>query len=782
MAPVRQKWFVRLALAVGVAGGLAWLAAIDFKHKVSTDILDLIPAAERAPELALARRLASEQQARVAMFAVRAADESRREQAADVFAARLRASEALAEVLRMPDTTERQALGRHLFERRFDLLLPGWLAAREAEHAPAGSGTSWPEWLAERTAAGLERFLAEPEAIAFQDIIPADPLGLMAEFVDRTRGLEDPAAAAGEYDLIWARTSGAPLTEAGQQPVFSAVEEAAAAARAVDPGFRLEWTSIGRFAAENRRRIEQEMSWLNLGSLVAVLGVAALCLQHVTKVVQLVPVVLGALLGAWVVTTAAFDRVHVLVFVIGSLLGGVAIDYGFYLFLQPPLYPFEPYTAKVRRLLRPLAASALTTVLGFSLLLRSELPLIRQLGVFVSAGLVAALAAALLWFGQRDETFTRTRAFARARLTGNPGVRFAARALLALLALVAVAGTWRLEWHDDIRELEALPPGFREEALAVRALFGDSTQRAAYLTRGDTVEEARASLARFLDWHARQFPGTALASLGLALPTLAEWESLPGRVERLAGFERALPAALARHGFDPDAFAPFFSAWTEWRAAPRPEYRAVIREFHAVLRGPVALTMSITPAETWFVSIAEHPPGAEPPRELATMAIEQLQSLNRLFSRYRASALELSALGFGFLGASVLVLYGVRRGAGVFAVPLGACFFAMGALGLAGQTLNLFHLLGAFLGVCLSHNYAIFTAENAGRGEEPPPSIRLSALTTGASFGVLAFSRIPVVAALGVTVALIVMTALTLVELLPLAWPAAANLRRAAQT
>ena len=47
------------------------------------------------------------------------------------------------------------------------------------------------------------------------------------------------------------------------------------------------------------------------------------------------------------------------------------------------------------RLLKPLLASCLTTVAGFSLLLFSELPFIRQLGVFVGAGLVSALVAAV---------------------------------------------------------------------------------------------------------------------------------------------------------------------------------------------------------------------------------------------------------------------------------------------------------------------------------------------------------------------------------------------------
>ena len=159
----------------------------------------------------------------------------------------------------------------------------------------------------------------------------------------------------------------------------------------------------------------------------------------------------------------------------------------------------------------------------------------------------------------------------------------------------------------------------------------------------------------------------------------------------------------------------------------------------------------------------------EPPPGLFTVTDSQLQNLNRLFARYRLSALRLSTVGLGIVGASVLALYGLRRGPRIFAIPAGACLFTFGLFGLAGATLNLFNLLGAFLGVCLSHNYAIFTAESALRGEKPPPSIRMSALAAASSFGVLAVSRIPVVAALGSTVAVIVLSALAITELAPLA-------------
>ena len=770
MEPPRQKWAARALLFVGALLGLLWLVRLDYAQKISTDVLDLIPGGERSPELALARSMASARQARVVLLALRVTDDGLRERAAQRFAETLRADPAFAEVRLMGDTAPRDALGRQLFLQRFELLLPGWLAARKAEYAAAGPSVPWEEWLAERTAADLEVFMAKPEAMAFQDLVPADPLLLLPGLVAQMPGFAETTGTVGDRALVWARTAAAPLSDAGQGPVIVAVERALAAAREIEPASQLQWASIGRFAAENRRRIEGEMSSLNLISLVAVLGVAALCLRRIYQSLHLAPVVLGAMLGAWVGTTMFFGRVHVLVFVVGSLLGGVAIDYGFYLFLQPPIRPGEPYRGKVRRLLKPLLASMLTTVIGFSLLLASELPLIRQLGVFVSTGLVAALATALLWFGQLDVTYTETWAFARARLRGeHPAWRRGARLLLLAGGAVALVGPWRLHWRDDIRELEALPPAMRTEAQEVRALFGESAQRTIYLTRGESPTAARAALARFLAWHSGQFAGAPVASLGLAVPTPEDFAAVPAERLRLTGFESALGTALERHGFDAEAFGPFLAGWREWLAAPPGDYDLAVRTLAGALQGPTALALATAPGGSWFVTVAEHPPGAEPPPALATVGLDQLQSLNRLFSRYRVSALQLSALGLSLVGLSVFVLYGLRRGVWIFALPSGSCLFAFGVLGLAGQTLNLFHLLGAFLGVCLSHNYAIFSAENAARSEEPPPSIRLSALTTAASFGVLALSSIPVVAALGEMVAMIVMCALVAVELGPIA-------------
>ena len=150
----------------------------------------------------------------------------------------------------------------------------------------------------------------------------------------------------------------------------------------------------------------------------------------------------------------AFDRLHIIVLVVGSLLTGVSIDYGFYLFMQAPAWPGEDYWAKVRRLAKPLLASCLTTVAGFLLLLLSELPFIRQLGVFVAAGLLSALAAALIYFSTVENPFLEARAIRNGQWL-PAGVCRGIRRLLIAAWIVALPGLALIKWNDNIRELQS---------------------------------------------------------------------------------------------------------------------------------------------------------------------------------------------------------------------------------------------------------------------------------------------------------------------------------------
>ena len=769
----RLKTSARLALGAFALFCAIWLLRLDHATKISTNVLDLIPTAEQSPEIGLVRGFASNVQARVMLFALHDASHAEKPPvaAARGFADQLAASPDFAEAVVMGDPAAENALGRAVFEHRFEWLLPTWLGEREREFVRSGEpAEKFPAWLAARAAGKLEAFLNRPEATAMQDLIPRDPLLLVAQLVDRARLLGSPAAGAGGHALVWARIRHSPFTEEGQGPVFAAIEQAVTRVRAKEPSVELRWTGVNRFAAASRARIESEIALLNILSVLAVLGVSCLFVRRIHKLLHLVPVILLSIAGAWTVSTMVFDRLHILVFVIGSLLSGVAIDYGFYIYMQPSLHPDESYAKKLRRLLKPLLASCLTTVIGFSLLLFSELPLIRQIGLFVSAGLLCALGAAMLYFGQLERPLLEGRTFGGLAGEKHAGAgRWLARSVLAGAAMVAVLGPFRLQWRDDVRELDLPAPELHANDSALRELFGETPQRSIYLTHGATLAEARQRLEKFLAYLAETNPAVAAASAGVLLPTEEDWQALPRRIGALSDFAGKFRMALEQHGFTADSFAPFFTTFDAFRAKSSPgDYATLAAGIGDALTGPLAMSSNLREPPFWFLTVMEKPAGAPPPADLHTLGLNQLQSLNDLFTRYRWSALRLSFAGLGLVILSVFAIYPAKRGLRIALIPAGSCFFVFGVLGLAGHTLNLFHLLGAFLGVCLSHNYAIFSSENAALGHAPPVPVRLSAFCTAASFGVLGFSRIPVIHALGVTVALIVMTALAVVEVEPL--------------
>src|ERR1700709_2345449 len=71
----RRRQLLGWSILAGAAllGG-AWLLSLDYAKKISSDVLDLIPVDEQAPELTLVRSLASETEARTMFFELTGAD------------------------------------------------------------------------------------------------------------------------------------------------------------------------------------------------------------------------------------------------------------------------------------------------------------------------------------------------------------------------------------------------------------------------------------------------------------------------------------------------------------------------------------------------------------------------------------------------------------------------------------------------------------------------------------------------------------------------------------
>ncbi len=177
---------------------------------------------------------------------------------------------------------------------------------------------------------------------------------------------------------------------------------------------------------------------------------------------------------------------------------------------------------------------------------------------------------------------------------------------------------------------------------------------------------------------------------------------------------------------------------------------------------------------------AEDIPAAEIRAQLRALAIDDVWLLDisgeaqALYAGYFHEVLLLSLFGF----AAIVIVVGahlrsLRRTVDVIVPLLIAVLLVMAALVMAGQRLNLLHLIGLFLIVAVGSNYALFFARGVLQAQTLA-SLLIANITTVAGFGLLAFSTVPVLQAIGITVGPGAVLALIISAL----WSRAAGRRR----
>lgn len=134
--------------------------------------------------------------------------------------------------------------------------------------------------------------------------------------------------------------------------------------------------------------------------------------------------------------------------------------------------------------------------------------------------------------------------------------------------------------------------------------------------------------------------------------------------------------------------------------------------------------------------------------------VDKRAHLNELFHHTRNQAAWLKLASYALAWLLLWKIFGARRGALILAVPLASALGVVALLGWLGVPVSLFAMFGLLLVSAIGVDYAVY----AYAAHESAPArlggMLLAALTTGISFGLLALSSTPAVAAFGTTVAL----------------------------
>jgi predicted exporter len=749
--------------------------AITARAHYVADLSAFLPSAPSPEQAVLLDQLRSGVAARLVLVGIEGSTLQARTKASLQLAAALRQSGEF-ESVHNGDNSQFEATGKFLFEHRY-LLSPAVDAQR---FSTEGIRTAIDE---------TTSLLGTPAGSMIKPLILRDPTGETVRMAEAMLPAQSPRSEGGvwvSHDaaravlLATTRADGADLD--AQERSLQLVRTSFAPLQA--QGLRLIVSGAGTFAVSSRTQIKTEVERLAIAGGVAIVGLMLLAFGGSLRTLftATLPVASGVLAGIAAVSLA-FGNVHGITLGFGTTLIGEAVDYAIYYLIQarPAVGSGASPGSGSQRWTREnwptVRLGLLTSLCGFAALVFSGFPGLAQLGVFSIAGLSAAALTTRCVFPVLAPNGAPGLGLRRhlGRFTGAcaavlPRVRWplAALTLAAAIALALLPSAWR----GDLSSLNPVGAAAMQLDADLRTDLGASD--ASTLVAVSASDEASALAGA-------EAAGTRLDQL-VADGALQGYESparlLPSPATQSAR-RAALPEAnvLAARLAEATVDGPLSAARLGGFLSDVQATRSLPLLDRAALRNtPLAsaLDAMLVPGEgsrPWRALLSLQA-GAEPidvPRLRSALAnvpgaqvVNIRSELNSLYTRYLHQAI-LQAL-LGALAVCVLLALHQRSLARLVRVVLpvaSALLLVLAGLSLAGVALGILHLVGLLLMVAIGSNYALFfdqirvDFERAGRhaDNDTLASLALANLTAVVSFGLLAWSSIPALRAIGLVVA-----------------------------
>lgn len=617
------------------------------------------------------------------------------------------------------------------------------------------------------------RLLGSPAGAITKVLLPADPTGELSHILTGVSPDVPPSMLHG----VWFSRNGtrAQLIAESAAPGFDLdrQEQALSTIRAAfaDTGLpatsRLLLSGPAVFAVEARETITAD-SWrlsLMAGTLVVIL--LALVYRSVPLIfLSLLPVLTGLVMGIAVVQLL-FGFVHGITLGFGATLIGEAVDYPAYFFTH--LAPGERPRETLSRIWPTLRLAVLTTVFGGLSMLLSSFTGLSQLGTLTVVGVLAA-GLVTRWVVPVLTPVPQTVPSAYfAWVNWSRPLRWLSHGrwlvwLSGVAAVLFMAMNYGRIWDDDLAHLSPISQSARTLDQQLRAELGapdvryllvmNAASRDQVLTISETAEDLLRRLV-----HQGMLAGFDLPSL--YLPSRETQNRRRAALPEPTALRPALRQALDGLPFREGLFDPFLQDVERARTGGVMEPAAL---------GPSALALKLRAlllqSGAEWTALAPLRGVSDPAALAARIEREGLDAFfldlkrqaDRLVAGYRQEALRLTAAG---IVAIILVLWwGLRRARLVGAVLLPALLailFAVTALALAGERLSLFHLVSLLLVMGIGLNYALFfrrPADDEADRRRTSLSLTVCIVAALSAFGTLAFSRTPVLHAIGSTVSL----------------------------
>ncbi len=638
--------------------------------------------------------------------------------------------------------------------------------------------------------------LASSSGLMLKSLVPQDPTGEMLHLIDELARTQGPrtqngvwVSADGARTLLVVQTAAAGSDTDAQERALNAISTAfrasVTAAGSAGSAVQLRMSGPGVFAVAARAKIKRAVTRLSIVSSVLVIGVLLSVYRSIAALILgLLPVATGALFGIAAVALA-FGAVHGITLGFGITLIGESVDYSIYFFIQSLRRDAQgTASGSWQRLLWPtIRLGMLTSVCGFASLLPSGFPGLAQLGLYSISGLVAAALVTRfvlpvllphglkvrdvtplgVWIGRRRDSLRRF---------GGVAVAGAACAL-AIIALSVLYQHRATLWNRELSTLSPVSLQDQRYDATLRSDLGAANVLDLVIVTGPSLEAVLGGAER------AKVPLQSLIDSGVIgefdspanyLPSLATQQSRRSALPERHVLQERLRTALAGLDLEADQLSPFVNDVEAARhgaliAVEDLQGTSLSSGFGALILQQSGHWSALLPLHAVTGAAAPDIDIARVSAALAAAHLQDTQVLDlkaqtdALYASYLHEAIRLSLCGFALI--VLLLLFALRsplRVARVLAPLVLAVLAVAAGLAACGQELTILHLVGMLLIVAVGSNYALFfDNEGTQQRDEASPltlaSLGIANLSTVIAFGLLSFSQVPVLAALGETVA-----------------------------
>lgn len=608
------------------------------------------------------------------------------------------------------------------------------------------------------TQEGRDALLAQLESGLLNPVAPhwlgrdRDPYG----FADETLFSLFQTFPVREEDGLLRLEGGAPLyllrydadalsAESGEGRITALLEETRAAfteklrAAGLTPVFHA--TGVPLFTDAIARNAQTEMNRIAVLSSALVFGMAWLLFGRLRTVLGTVLTVsLGFAVG-FAAALAVFGTLHLLTFVFGLTLIGVAVDYSLHWFCAGRTAPVSELLARRNRLFPSLVMAALSSSAGYAILAATPMTGLKEIAVLAGVGLPATLLFVLTVLPRAPFLLPEKDGFAMAALLKGLArlPRVVTVALLAAVCLFLGTGLANFRTAGGVADLQNAPRVLVEAQKAIQEYLALPSPAQFYTVTGKTLDEALLAEKTLLS-KLRGVSGIEATALSDVVPDRAT------QAERAARFYEAL-----------DAAAPFLAELLGAAPEARP-FSPVTPEDWIEAGLGARVTPFLLTSETGKVVTVVRLSGVAP-EHLPTLQslcgpgvhfVNLTALMTDEMNRYRTLIFEGLAAGLAILTLALSLRMGRHTWRAILPPVLGIAA-ALAVLGHAGQPVTLFTALALVLLLGLGVDYGIFLYHQP---DQPRAfaAVLLSGLTSLASFGLLALSTTPALFSFGATV------------------------------